>query len=330
MHYMPNNSKTVKTLATLLMILLLNAVVSGYIAYRGIQSVNRETTEQTQYVQDTQWQFIEGIIIENMDKAKIQADGINASIERRVSIEYGVNTTRLSVDLNAARTPPKLYSILDGELKNKYINVVNDNNDPFVANFRGVISDNSLNCATPDGQRTWNEEYIMHANPTLAKRAVGMILAQSPDIKIWEFLKSKNESHRLLATATMEDIKDIYYTEGLSGLETYEVLTPSYIRGDRDMLNVPDVVSGVKHDNGKLIVVQGFSITDALIKHRDKLDYFKYQQKIIDEGVYYKKSMKAGELFFTVILLAITFVSVMTLMNAVERGGAGCVRNTKL
>lgn len=260
-------SKTLFFTSVLISILLgFNTIT----AYYSIQKI-------TENKLNSEWKYIESVLIENQDKSDIQTSYIKENVINDVNTTYGKNQSRLNYDLDNLDVNNDLLKIFDKDMNGKFINKNNDNNDLFVLSTwqknsnidldGKVIYDKSINCMSKGPLRTFDEELAMHYNYNLGYDGIKRMLEQNKEKPIfWEYLKSTNPNHIKLDYCSIEGLKEVYKAEGIEGLKTYEILNPVYIMDDMDLLGNMKVNNAglYNKENRQIIIVQGFSLYDAL------------------------------------------------------------------
>lgn len=284
-----------------------------------IQMLTDDYHSQIRNSREDQWTFIEGQIKTYTMMAQIRADSIRDNIERELRSTYKDNMDLLKAEIESNNSENKFASILRKNIQGSYLFVENGNNDPFIATLHGIISDLSENSAREDGQeRDYKSEIVFHANKAAAEKAISKIVNQDTnDLIIWEFLKSPDKNHTVRNSLNIDVLKEVFLTEGVKGLSTYEFLTPSYIRKYSDIFGVPNIsTSGYKIENNKIIIVQGFNIVDQL-KHSHWTTmalYEKQEQQILQNYNSRKVTKQVICIGFSACLL-ITFLSIVKIMN---------------
>ena len=315
----PSQNKRLKILGTIALAILILSVSIIFVFVQNIELEEEKTERLIHEVNELEWALIESIIEENLDKANIQANSIKENIERRIIVEYDYDYDALKQDFDLPTEEARFTKIVNEEMSGQYINVMNDNNDPFLAftNF-GVFSDKSLNCSSDGEQRTWEQEIDKHANSDLASQAVNALVNMDTNKTIfWEFLPSMDEEHEMLNEMSMHDLKKVFLDEGIEGLSTYEFLSPAYITPEGDIFGTADVDNrGYRLENYKIIVVQGFNVVDDLTSSKkDKLSKFTNTRKIILREYEYEKTLTQITLFLILGIILLTFITVISVYN---------------
>ena len=133
--------------------------------------------------------------------------------------------------------------------------------------------------------RSWDEEIAMHSNQKLAKEAINLITSRSnPKYNYWKFLPDEIyiPKEEQIIYPSIESMKNVYNKYGIKGLKQYEFLVPTYVKQETDIFGVPDVnFRGIKNENSKLIIIQGFNVVDALEKdYAGEMVYFQYLEDL--------------------------------------------------
>lgn len=317
-----NMLKSVRFMVIVCSVVLFTGIILSDATYDTILQIEKTVAERKANINHIKWLIVKEAVEENIDKAQLQADSITKDIEVSVNKEYQNNNSRLLLDLSSPHSSTKLSSILSKNIEGKYLNVKNDDNDPFVAMRWGIIADKSLNCSEGKEVRTWEEEIKLHWNNKLAEDAIRRLHNQDNGLKFWEFKSPRNPSHLVITSASWKNLEKVFKKEGMIGIESYEVLVASYVRNDYDILGKPDVNNlGIRQENYKLIVVQGFNISDAMVKHTDKLQYLAYLEQLIDQSATASKREAGMGLLILIPLLSIVFISASLALNSMLTGG---------
>lgn len=309
---LPAIPKTIRLLLLLLLLPLINIITMTYMAYTDMQSITQAYNEELNCINESRWLFISGILEENKLKAKLQADTVKDKIEVRLLNAYYKDMPQLKSDIDNSVENSLAFKIMNDEIRGKFLNVENDNNDMFIASNDRILVDASINCSVDKTVRNWDNEIRLHSNKPLASQTIKLMVQQSSYLKFWEFLPSDNPKHIMLDVPSTEGLKRVYDEEGVKGLSTYEILTPSYLRHGTDIFNTPDVSNkGLRNENYKIIVVQGFNIVDTLTKnYSDKLVYFTDLETLQNRIYIDKKTQKMTELVLNLALLISSFIGI--------------------
>jgi len=308
------NRKQIKTtfyISIMISILLLFVVGAGY---NTIKLINNYKTE-------SEWSFILSVLENNEDKANIQANLVKNDIIKDINTSYKDNKIQLKYDLDNMNTNNELSKIFDSNIRGKYINIDNDNNDIFVLSTWGqnnidingrIIYDKSFNCAIYGDTRSFDTELSMHYNYNIAYNSLKNIIDQNKEKPIvWEYLSSTNPNHKKIDYGTLSELKEVYIKEGIEGLKTYEVLNPVYINDKDDVLGTDVITNSGLHnqDNRQFVLVQGFSLYDALNSTSD-------MNKLID--IINKYTILGNVLEASVLFIIVLFFQILVSISKVQ------------
>jgi hypothetical protein len=291
---------------------------------------------------EVQWNEIEAVLKENQEKALIQAGIVKDNVVKDINSKYYTDKATLRYDMDYLDVNSTFLKTLSEDIDGRFLNVDNDNNDLFIIStwqvtklidLKGMILvDKSINCAGDGRPRFFDSELAKHYNYELGYDALKRVLTQNKDeIIFWEYLPSTNPNHKKLSSVSLAALKDIFMTEGIEGLRTYEFLTPVYINNNSDIFGVQIVnnLGSYDKDSRQMIVVQGFSLYDAIMKnHNTSLLMSDKQYEII----IIKTTLWGlfGFLFTFVILASLTKVhNLITLASELEELGDDKTRRTK-
>jgi hypothetical protein len=307
-----------KVAAILFFAIVLGSVLS-FLSHNEIVRYKEVRDSRLKNVRTAEWMFIKALLIENYDKSKSSTLLIKEKLLSKISAEYKDNLAQLRYDLDNPSINKKIYTILNQEIKGLYLNKDTDSNDPFVFTRDGIVADLSLDCTPIIGDnvqnpfRTWDQEYALQANPTLARIAVTSMLNLAKYPVFWEFSKSTNPKHKMINTMSLSELEEVFYEEGFDGLKTYEFINVTPIFGDKDLVERPMVSTlGVKPDTTKVLyVAHGFNIVDAIetnhVSALHQLDKLR-----ISIVLQYSSSMEQATLAYvlTMVLLLTCFVGI--------------------
>ena len=324
---------SLKSISFVSFLILIVLATTTYVFYNNIKSLESHYIEEKIDLEECQWQFIAAIIQENQIKAKIQADEITNNIQKELPVVYSNNLKLLEYDMDnmTVRANTPFLKTLARNIENKWTVKETDANDPFVICTwvkpdklffpNGAIgSDKSINCAKLGEIRTFDIEISMHSNKKLALSAINKILnKETEDIIVWEFLKSVNENHKLISTGTFKELKEIFLSEGLESLKTYEVLVPSYLTQNGDIFGVEDVDNtGNRNSNKKIIGVSTFNIYDAImVNHESEMRHYMYEIETLEDTYSYRKQILQVEMVMLCVLIFVVFLCIGKIQNNV-------------
>jgi hypothetical protein len=306
-------------LSTIALFLLILGSATIFVFYTDIQRIGVREADEIDRMKESEWKFIESVIGMNRRAADRQGGEISSRIRERLLEEYEGNMEQLAEDIWEPTNDSRFSGIVNEEITGKYLNVENDNNDPIVATSRGVVADRSVNAAVDEDRfRDWESEAKRQFNPYLAMNAIDKIRNMDTDgLVFWEYLRSDSRGHEMVTDMSMESLKRVFMNEGVEGLSTYEILTVSYIDQDRDIFSVPDVNNvGRRNENRKIMVIQGFSITDALEKgYSSDLKFYQEREREISRDAMHEEELKKIVIVMMSFILILTFMGLAFVQN---------------
>jgi len=291
-----------------------------------------ETARKNEDIQNIEevykWNFIRSLITSTRDTAKLNSEKIRGEIEHELRLQYDGEMDQLKYDIDNLTSSSRFSKILNNSIDGEYIVVQNDNNDPSIGVIKyGIYSDKSENYSIEEGEkRSWANEIDSHANKKLAEQAIETfknIENSSTKLIFWEYLESRDEDHIMIENMSERELKRVFLEEGLYGLQTYEFLSFSFIDDNgTDVFGKFDVGNlGVRNDNYKIIVIQGFNIVDLIrTKYKDQLKEFDYMKQLrIKE---YNNKVATSRILLTLMTLiaSIFFISIVNIYNGIITG----------
>ena len=195
----------VKQISILLFTTILISFLSLYstaISYSNIQNI-----KETKF--ETEWNYVVTVLKENQNKADIQTSYIKDNIIKDTTSYYGSNKDLLKYDMENMSLDSSLLNIFDKNMKGKFINKDNDNNDFFAIStwqknlfikLKGLIFyDKSINCMSDSGdeKRSFDTELEKHYNYELGYDAFEKLSTQykGDEPIFFEYLPSENINH---------------------------------------------------------------------------------------------------------------------------------------
>lgn len=221
----------------------------------------------TETFQANRWKDVENIINISTITARASAVDVSNHIVRAIDLEYpDINELREEFD-SGNYTSPKFIKIILNSIEGEYLfGIHSHNNDIFVMNKSGIIAD--MNVEKFDKvQRGIKDEINTHFNPTLAFNSLeAIILKKNPDALVfYEPNYPTYENHTIIMYPSMDQVREVYYREGLEGLKNYTFLVPAYITDNGDLFGNTDIGSdGLVNMTHKIIVVQRFNVYDII------------------------------------------------------------------
>jgi hypothetical protein len=246
-------------------------------------------------------------IVEELYNTAFQLGGIQKQkIIDDVNMIYGNDIDKLRLDLLKLNEGDLEYTdlvyILEKHTKGVYFNVVNDNNDPFVA-MRKVESDNKVkviitsdfseNCQAYGRTRIEDDEVKMHFNPELARTTLRNMVIYGQRTGFWSFLKV-NKSYpwyddiKNLNTNDLDILFKLFrkYNYNMDIFKSIEFLTVTPIDRYNDLINIPSNINGLYNINShQLFYFYNFNLIDQINHNKDYKDKIDFIDENIDKEV---------------------------------------------
>lgn len=303
-----------------------------FYCYNQIQTLKANKSESG-------WNEIEAVLKENQEKALMQASDVKDNVVKDINLKYYNDKATLRYDMDYLDVNSNFLKTLNDDIDGRFLNVDNDNNDLFVIStwqttelidLKGmVITDKSINCIGNGKPRYMNAELEKHYNYELGYDAMKRILTQNKDeIIFWEFLPSTDPNHKRLSSVSLNALKELYVEEGIEGLKTYEFLVPVYINDNTDIFGIQIVnnLGGYDKDSRQIIVVQGFSIYDELMKNHKVSLLFSDKQY---DNIITKTTLIGIFGFILTFVILVSITKVHNLTEELEELGDDKTRRTK-
>jgi hypothetical protein len=110
----------------------------------------------------------------------------------------------------------------------------------------GVIADMNV-LKFNQVQRSFTDEMNTHYNPELGFASLeNIILKKSDSLVFYEPNYPISNGHQIVKYPSMDQLRQVFYKEGLDGLKNYTFLVPVYITDDGDLFGNPDISSDGK------------------------------------------------------------------------------------
>lgn len=313
--------KSLKKKFPYLIILLIIGLLISLNFYR--EEINKidnviHNTEQSQI--DMQWQFIEDCIKDGHLIAGNQAKILARDIDRNFRQAYpNMDTLKKEMEMTSGSDPNFPKIIKDNISGIYFYNIKNDRNDLFVANNKGMLMDMSLSRSVGRDSRLWEDEINRHYNKQLSVKTIEKLLVKTYDILYWEIDAPVSKHHMVITDPTMENLRALFYKEGLEGLKNIEFISAAYITDSGDIFGVDDIDNkGLRQSNHKIIVIQGFSVYD-LIKQNHMQTYNSYEilkKQIVSDLSTVKLIRTLAITASAIVIIVIAFV-LMTINNRI-------------
>lgn len=270
-----NVSKKTSTYAKYLPIIILVLIfLAGWqylILYKDIDDAQNRIIEVDTKYQNMEWAMIVSVLENAKAGSNVRTRQIATEIINDVNIEYpNLDVLKTELDKNPDKLDTAYGTILLEVPKDKYYNnIFNNRNNVIIVDDKGVIVSYRAGALHQNVRATWDEDLKDHYNPSLGRCAINKILAQDTELIFWEIDPPIVENHMIITDCRLDELRAVYYKEGLEGLYGYTFLVPAYITGDGDIFGTLDYdpSTGDKNNNHKLIVLQKFNLYDIITKY---------------------------------------------------------------
>lgn len=253
----------------LAMILVMSLLIIYGFAIDGVKNTNMHTIEQ---IKIEKFEAIYTYILDLQNDAYDSARSVSGSIESHMR---NLDQEALKNELESGEISETLDDIFCSHASNKVFNDVDNSRNGFIiANTHGILYDSNYKRVSGKDSRTWKSEIKNSYNPKLEKEAINRLLEKSDDLIITEsvnFLRDDYGNHTKITTSTYDSLLEVYLKEGIEGFRNYQVLCPAYITNSGDIFGQKDIVSGIKMENNKVIVIQEFNIYDQISHNKPNL-----------------------------------------------------------
>lgn len=248
------------------------------------------------------------LLNEKRAKAKTFVAGVANQIQNDIQNTCDMDT--LENELAAGIISDQLEEIFRSNLQGNYFSgVQNSRNDLFICTKDKIIADYSYNTANEGPYDSWDDFLLSYSNKPLSEDTIQKLRDQDDTgLLITEREGSLNPNHILYDHIGKDELRKVYMEEGLEGLSTYSFLVPAYITKYGDIFGKPDIISGHRVDNNKLIVVQQINIYDQIMNSHS--DYSVEGSKTL--SIYYNKVII--NLYLLGIFLSIALIGLIVLV----------------
>lgn len=320
---------TIRVLMIALLFPVLLVIFMGWQTYYEIEKVRENRLHNIEQIKLAKWNIVENSINDNIEKAKIQSEGVKRELTTKLLYTYSGRMDILRRDL-LQKNNSEAFNIMNEVISDVYLNNKSEKNRMFIADKYGIISDKGLASSSKES-RDWNTEINSKLNKELASKAVYMILTKNNKLIYWKDNLVYDTSVNIEARAdepSIESIKEAYFKYGLDGLKVYDILVPAYITNDADIFGVPDVdMHGIKNDNSKIIVIQQFNIYDAIFKHKDQLQRYDACEEIYDRETKETIYAEINDFVLSLFMTVVSFVGILVSVNlCIKWGGDDDIR----
>lgn len=268
--------------------------------------------------QEIRWETIRSLLGVVNREGYLYSKLISYSLRRKMEQEYP-NREEFHKELDN-----ELYD--DTKFSEIIIDTVNNNSflkDPSSRNGILVVCDDKVlyNLIIP------NEKFEMavddfiskNYNIKLANSTFSSLNVRSDEIRLLEPYKPSSynsKNHMMIKTSALDEIKNIYFSEGLSGLSGYLIATPYYIADTEDGFTVTQYdLSYVNDKHHRIMVLTYLSLYDIIMAyHNERITSIDKLEK----DAIYRNQVKLSELYYSSIkmmLLHVFFIAFILIIS---------------
>ena len=293
-------------------LIFLIAGIFHYIFYNTEMEYNENRVIEIQNTRkELCWKVIETAIYNAVYDAKLDATKAAEVIVYDIENNFDREVLKQKLDTTSI-AETELVGLIYSDIKGKYLYDINSTKNTLlvVSNHGFVISTETLN-----KDRIANplfDEIDKAYNIKLTEKSFQLILThQLPQGFVFcETESHTNPDHIKINIPSLNDMKEVYMKEGLSGLSGYVFLVPVYITNDGDIFGTPDVSNdGTINRNHKLIVIQSFGVTNILRQHN-----LAELKEIEKSTIKLEEEIKHGMVLRTLSYIAIMLLNIFALL----------------
>lgn len=247
----------------LMSLLLLYGFAIDNVKDTNIKSIKELKTER--------FESIYSYILELQSDAYESARDVSSELEEYMR---SMDQDALRKQLETGEISNELDSIFHKYTDKVFNGVDNPRNGFIIANLDGILYDENYKRVEGRVARDWESEINNSYNSDLEQEAISRLLNRSDSLIVTEsvnLLKKDYKDHTKITTANYDTLLQVYLNEGVEGFRNYQVLCPAYITNNGDIFGQKDIVSGIKMQNNKIIVIQEFNIYDQLQRNKMNL-----------------------------------------------------------
>lgn len=251
-------------------VLLLLSLWQYILLQRDVEQVESSISIIQNEYKDLEWSLINGVLLHSHLQAQINAKQTADKIVRDIQYTYpDLDGLKQQIDSNPENFDYLLSGILLENVKDRYMfNIRNERNSTFIMNNNGIIASYLLSQNYTSAKEPWNTNLIGVYNEKLCKNAIDRLLSEESGVVFWErqYSSPSNTNHEKIEFVSQNELKRIFYSEGIEGLRGYTILVPYYITQYGDLFGTADYSSetGERQQNYKMIVIQKFNLYDVL------------------------------------------------------------------
>lgn len=256
--------------------MILAAALSIYITVFEKNEMYNRANILSNETQEMEWRILKGMIDDSYDSAKKDSKILALETEYSLRSNYP-NLDELRVQLDTYSYSEKFNRILKGVL---YEDQTINNNSflTLVGTKQHLITmfsnsdDHILKDINSDKIVTWSQVIEMSANPKLTKSAIKAIINKSSGLIFIQDERSRTGNAEKIKDVSIEELRKLYETDGLAGIENISLLAAAYITDTGDIFGVDDSTFLKNNDNHKIVIVKTVNLKDVIHENQDFID----------------------------------------------------------
>lgn len=291
------------------------------------QKMEMESTKQE--YRHIRWHTIESIINIINKNGILKAKLASNIFVNRLNDNYS-SMDELAADLqpDLSNTPRLNKAIIDTVTRDEYLGHMSNRDGIFISTDNRVL----YSIITPQDSihSSWNDFIESNYNQELAKKTYTLLrIPVTTGIKLLEPYPpiAHVSDHMLISSSTLEELQDVYYKEGISGLSGYLLLSSYFIYDDEKGLKLSEYNIQGNHLSNKIAVTSYISIYDAIVGNYtatfntiDEMERRALEQDKIEENKIYYNSIKSL-LFHIVCIVLVLLITRNQTNNIIKTDG---------
>lgn len=263
-----NNRTKIITIAVLIPLIMIVCTLLYSYSNLLIESHHNQAVLET--IRNNKTTLLSYAILENSNKAQLQANAVKESVVEDLMKEYNGNLEEMKKDFDNRQTN-RFYKVLSDNIHDKFINKKNDNNRMYVATRDGVLIDDSINYSS-NSFKSWDQIIEDTPNKILASDAIDIIQKKkNATVILWmdntgtvlNRIQYEGSSYRT-EMSFYSFVEKLVNEDKTDELLQYNIIVVSYIFDTEDIFGVPNIEAGRPNDNDVIYIVQTFNIKDMI------------------------------------------------------------------
>ena len=256
----------------LILLPILSILVTVFYSYETIEDVRKESQAVIDRMNENRYDLLTATITENYKKAKMQTEYVKENIVEELGHEYGDNKNRMKEDYLSHDIDNAFYRVLSSNISNKFINNDTDGNRMFIATRHGILLDNSLRYSN-NSFKDWLLIIETSGYKELIQNSLHQIRSQEDKIILWiDEANNEGSSVGIDSNDINKPVSQFIHdrlVQCTDDLDSFSIITASYIFDHEDIFGVPDVLGGKFTNNDKLYIIQVINIGDMLDSNKE-------------------------------------------------------------